>query len=348
MKDFLIVGQGIAGSLLAYELLKLGMEIDIVDEPNHNSSSLVAAGLYNPVTGRKMVKTWNCDNLFEGLETYYRDLGSALGIQCLKDIGIYRPFLSISEQNDWQGKIQDPAYQRIVKQLSSKSSADEVVNDPYGGLLLQKSGYLNLKHLLSAMSDYFRNKGILKSELLNTQELVGDQVTFSDEVYRGVVFCDGSRATKNPWFDWLPWRPVKGEILDVQIENYHRENILNRGVFLIPLEDGSFRLGATYDNHNINLSPTNTAVKNLSDKLNLIFSKKFSIIQHKVGIRPATKDRKPIIGAHPKEPRVSVFNGFGAKGVSLVPYYSQQFAQYLVDKKPLDDEVNISRFFSLI
>lgn len=349
MKDFLIIGQGIAGSLLTHELLKRNQSVDIINNTQLNSSSRIAAGLYNPITGRKMVKTWNCDKIFVGLENYYRDLESNLNSKFLYPIGIYRPFFSAEEQNDWQGKISDPAYSYLVKELKQNPTEDPMVNDPYGGLLLNHSGYLDIPVMLDSFKNYFQDRGIYQEKVFNMQGLkvLEDHCSYEDQQYRRVIFCEGSAARDNPFFDWLPYKLVKGEILDVEID-YNRATILNRGVFLLPLKTNLFRLGATYNNHDLTFDATRQAVDFLKEKLNLIFNGQFEIISHRVGIRPATKDRRPFIGVHPKYSQVGIFNGLGAKGVSLAVLYSEQFVENLLDDKALEPEVNISRFFSLI
>ena len=73
-RDILIVGQGLAGSLLALELEKRKKNVMIIDNNPSVSSSKVAAGLYNPITGSKMIKTWLADELFPNLSKYYQDL----------------------------------------------------------------------------------------------------------------------------------------------------------------------------------------------------------------------------------------------------------------------------------
>ena len=72
--DFLLIGQGLAGSALGYRLKKAGFKIKLLDQPDLNQSTKIAAGLYNPVTGRKMVKTWNADQLFPEIEPFYQEL----------------------------------------------------------------------------------------------------------------------------------------------------------------------------------------------------------------------------------------------------------------------------------
>ena len=56
--DYIIVGQGIAGSCLAFELLERGAKIEIFDESWRDAACLVAAGVINPITGKRLVKSW--------------------------------------------------------------------------------------------------------------------------------------------------------------------------------------------------------------------------------------------------------------------------------------------------
>src|SRR5690554_1654655 len=105
--DFLLVGQGIAGTALSYRLLESGKKVHIVDAAEENDCSRVAAGLYNPVTGRKMVKTWFADHIFPEIEPFYHGLEETLKTKFIYNRPIYRPFSSIEEQNEWMGKSGD-------------------------------------------------------------------------------------------------------------------------------------------------------------------------------------------------------------------------------------------------
>ena len=70
---------------------------------------------------------------------------------------------------------------------------------------------------------------------------------------------------------------------------------------------------------------------------------KLTITGHSAGVRPATTDRHPFIGSDSKHPAVMIFNGFGAKGALLIPWYAKQFASHLVNGEPLDPAADIRR-----
>ena len=342
--DFIIVGQGLAGSLLAYVLDTHGCSVQIYDEPRQDSSSRVAAGIYNPITGRKMVKTWNADKYFPMIEPFYNEMEKTLGKRFIYPTNIYRPFVSFDEQNDWQGKLADPRFSRYIKSVFSQSSVDNV-NDPYGGLLLNFSGYVDIPVMLDAISSYFEARQKITYEHFDSGDL---KIGRNGGHYRGisaskVVFCTGIYHHK--LFE-LPLRLVKGEILEIN-SSFKTEYIINRGVFVLPRGNGIYRVGSTYNHHDLSTQLSVSGRQYLEERLGNLISTGYEVTGGVAGVRPTSPDRRPIIGLLEQTPEVGIFNGFGTKGVSLVPYYATHFKDVLLNGQELDPEVNITRYFSL-
>ena len=76
--DYIIVGQGLAGTLLAHELYRQKKTFLVYDDPKQPKASEVAAGLINPVVFRRMTKSWMLDDAFPILESTYRQLEDLL------------------------------------------------------------------------------------------------------------------------------------------------------------------------------------------------------------------------------------------------------------------------------
>lgn len=339
----MIVGQGIAGSLLAYELAMAGKAVMVLNEEKEHTSSNRAAGIYNPITGRKMVKTWLADELFSGLESYYHRLEEELGGRFLYPKPIYRPFFNFEEQNDWSAKASLPEYAPYIREMRSTSMQLPGVVDPVGGLVLGRSGYVNLPDMLKALRIFFRDRGLYRAEVFQYHLLTikEDMVSYKDIVADRVVFSEGPDAVNNPFWNWLPFKLVKGEILEVDTA-LPEDLIVNRGVFILP-KNGHFSVGSTYDHQHLNYAPSAEGIKNLKDRLHKIYQGGYTVVSESAGIRPATFDRKPFIGFHPEKPQVGIFNGFGTKGVSLVPYFARQWVNYLTGQGELIEEVNVGR-----
>ena len=316
----------------------------IYDTPRANMSSRVAAGLYNPVTGKKMVRTWLADQLFPEIEPFYESLEFFLEKDFLVKKPIYRPFLSIEEQNEWMGHSGDPNLRPYFEKIFTEGVYKEVVN-PFGGILLKNSGYLDIPVLLDAYTQRMLDSGFLRQEYFDEEAMIVDEggVWYKDIIANGIVYCNGLGALQSKYFANLPFAPVKGEILDVQQE-FHPKEIINRGVFRISLPNGLHRVGSTYSWHDLDLGPTDRGKNEILEKLDkLVKIGKSHVSRHVHGIRPATKDRRPFLGKHPSFKNVYIFNGFGAKGVSLVPYFSKIMINLLLEGKEPEIEANIRR-----
>ena len=114
---------------------------------------------------------------------------------------------------------------------------------------------------------------------------------------------------------------------------------------MLPLDPHKCLVGSTYEVNDVNLEPTVKGRKKLVEGLKDMLIRDYEITGHRVGIRPATIDRRPMLGTHPRIPNVAIFNGLGSKGVSLAPFFSNEMAQYLENGKELDAEISVTRFF---
>lgn len=342
--QFLIVGQGLAGSLLGYELLQRGYTVAILDECIENTSSNKAAGLYNPITGRNLVKTWLADELFIGLDSYYQQLEKDISMSFHKSLPIYRPFHTAAELNDWMGKEKDSSYQKYVAGVEPSSINLVGLQDSTGGLLIKNSGYVNVSKMIEGFRRYFISKGVFHQEVVNRADIgVGDEIRYRNFKAEKIIFCEGAKALENSWWDKLPFNLIRGEIMDIKCE-LPNDRIYNRGVFILP-RDGVFRVGSTYDHENLTYEPQQKGIEELERRLRKLYTGGYEIVEVSAGVRPTTNDRRPYIGWHPKNKAVGIFNGFGTKGVSLVPYFSKLFVDSIEDKAKVHTEADVRRVF---
>ncbi len=345
--DYIIVGGGIAGSVLALTFKQRGNSVLLIDLPKPDSASKVAAGLFNPVTGKRSVLTWKAQHLFPYLQQFYQYWQNKFSSSFFFSTNIYKPFNNVSEMNDLMGKSADELYKPFIKEILSHPVRSDVINNSLGGIFFQQSGYLDVKKFLFHTAEYLQknNEYLIEKFEPNLLNLKHDKIEYKEFEVKKVIFCEGANVNKNPFFNWLKMDPVKGELIEFTTDReLGIDFIVNRDMFLLPLATNRFLAGATYDKANLDTINTTAGRMQIVNKLQRFFKPEFNIVNQWAGIRPATRDRRPFIGIHPENKLLVVFNGFGTKGVSLAPFFANQLADVILNKKEFDKEINISRF----
>jgi len=313
-----IVGQGLAGTILAHHFLEAGISFEIWDSPEtHFNSSQAAGGIFNPVTGRKLEQTWLADELFPYLFDFYPRLESTLGTRFFFPMPLFRPFAN-EEMKDWLVARKDHIHHDYLRWETD-------------GVWVEKAGWVDVVTLLRASHDYFVSKGLLVES-----EFKGNQA----------IFCEGFHGQKNPLWDCLPFLPTKGELMEIRSNEPSEAYILNKNGFILPLGDKQFKVGATYGWKEYSNQPTTDAQEELKSKLISMGVHQFEVVDQKTGVRPATQDRRPFVGFSP-DGVSGIFNGFGSKGVSLSPYFAKQWTEEILHKNTVNLEASIRRFYHL-
>jgi glycine oxidase len=339
--DYIIIGQGLAGSCLALEFLKRNISFLVIDKTNANSASRVAAGLFNPITGKTMEATWRANEIFSFLPEFYKSAEQATDEKLLHTLPIYRPFLSADESKKWEMSPHS-----FVTKVHLQSQYSTFINDNFGGLELNHCGFLDTNTFLSAVRRLLQQQNSLLEEDFAFEAFHANSGSYKNYEFKKVIFCDGTAVGKNPFFNWLPIRKLKGETLKIQID-LPQSIIFNRGVFAVPLfEKNNFLVGSTYS-HDAQPGNTETGIAELNKKARILLKSDFSILSKTWGHRPTSPDRRPILGCHPEHKNLHVFNGLGTKGVSLAPFFAVQLVSYLQGQSELEPAVNIERFYSL-
>lgn len=345
--DFLIVGQGIAGTILAHFLLEAGRSIHIIDDADPAGSTAVAAGLINPITGRHFVKSWRVEEFLPTAVETYKVLERKFNTKFYHSRNIVRAIFNAGEQNEWLARSAEPGYDRFVVESVDHEVFEHKITPVYDFIEIGESARVEVGKLI----DYYR--AFFKAEACYTQakfdfdllEIGEESIKYEGWEAKKIIFCEGAKVKNNPYFNYMPFLGDKGEVLTVKIPGSGFEKILKHKLYLIPTgETDTYWVGATMERDFKNVLPSEQGRTYLVKLLEKILSVPFEVLDHQAAVRPTVRDRRPFIGNHPTHKSLFLFNGMGSKGTSLVPFWAKHTVQHLLENTPLDKEVDVKKY----
>lgn len=343
---YIIVGQGIAGSALSFRMHEAGIPHVVCDAPvKAHSSSRVAAGIVNPITGRKLVKSWMIDDLLPEVDAMYKGMEQLLEDEFLFELPVYKVLQTPKEVNDYQARQANPAYASFLDDVKTAPIAG--VRPFFGVGRIRQSRWVNTERLLNAYRNWLVRENILIEEEFkhSAVDVSGSMAKYRNQEVAGIIFCEGYRVASNPFFADLPVSMNKGEIATMECQELdHVDGILNRNGFIIPMGDGQFKVGATFSWDETDPTVTDDGLRKLTAKWESLIEPGAKVIARAAGFRPSSRDRRPLLGRYESHPSLFVFNGLGTKGVSLSAYFSKHLLEHITTGTPLLEEVQLTRF----
>lgn len=341
--DALIVGQGLAGSVVARRLMDRGWKVHILDTHQKSAASRVAAGMVNPIVFKRLNKTWETDRCMPIALEFFQAWEKELELKVWHPTPIVRLFPDQQAATDFVVKSEAPGFRDWLK--TDSCSDGDSLEAPFGYGRVEGVGYLELGVLLDAVRQRWMDAGLLTEGSFDEAHIThGDRLGYGNWSAKHLILCQGHQLLDGELFGALPLRRTKGEVVDVEVPGLERDHIINNGRWAIPLGNNRYRLGATYLWHTSNTETTKEGRDLLLNRLGPVLGAVGQVLDQRAGIRPAAKDRRPLIGTHPDHKNVHVFNGLGARGVMISPWLAGMFADYLEGKASLAQEVDIRRF----
>lgn len=342
MKKVLIVGSGLSGVCVAYQLVQHNVDVTVVDS-GINHSSRIAAGMINPLVFRRMTKSWRVDEFMPYLKSFYTHLEKEFNQTFFHPIQIRRLFSNDHERELWLKKQEREDFQPYMNIVSDEDMNYSKVKNPFGSGRVKQSAFVDTSLFLDSAKQWLSTNATLLNETLDYSQL--DGISYKGTTYDAIVFCEGYQLKENPFLKDLPLNQTKGQTLVVRANSIPEDESVNRKSFMLPMGNKLFKIGSTYEWHNNTLHITDEGRKLMLNNLSYLTDEVVEVINQEAGVRPTTSDRRPLIGSHSKIKGYYVFNGLGTKGYMLAPLLSLEFCEYLLNNKELDLEVDVKRCY---
>jgi glycine/D-amino acid oxidase-like deaminating enzyme len=342
--DYIIVGQGICGTYLSWEFQKANQSFIVIDESNPFSASKVASGIINPVTGRRIVKTWMIDELMPFAWNAYQAIGSALNINCISEKDIIDCFATPQMRLAFIERFEQD--KQFLDLPANENDWLEHVQYDFGYGIIHPCYLVDLQLLLSSHQKKLKENNTLIRERFETERMIvkDESIHYKDITAGKIIFCDGVAGFDNPFFKNLPYGANKGEVVLVEIPDLPATHIIKRGYSLVPWAANIFWLGSTYLWEFEDILPTKGFYNFADNWLKQTIKAPFKIVDHMAAARPATLERRPFVGFHPVYKNIGILNGMGTKGCSLAPYFAKQLVNHLLSGSPVLPDADVQRF----
>ncbi len=342
--DHIIVGQGISGTMLSWALMKTGKKVLVIDQSLPHTATKVASGVINPVTGRRIMRSWQIEKIMPAAVAAYQEMEQQFGKSLIRQCNIISFHTTPQMSEAFAEKLlTEKDYLSLPQQQDAYSP---YFNYRYGIGEIGPSWYIDLHAVLSEWRQYLQEQEALLEEAFQWEDLVVNDTEVSYHGIRaGSIICsEGAAGFTTPYFKQLPFAPNKGQALIVEIEELPSNHIYKHGLTLVPWKENTWWAGASFEWNYPDAGPTQAFADQTQAQLRDWLKLPFKVVDHIAAERPATVERRPFVGMHPQHHRIGIFNGMGTKGCSLSPYLAQQFAAQLNGQGMVDAAADVKRF----
>lgn len=343
--DYIIVGAGLAGLSFAHICLKNKKSVVVIDNAQRTSSK-VAGGMFNPVVLKRFTSIWEADAQLKLADAFYPEIEQMLNATFYHKLPIYRKFATVEEQNNWFLACDHPVTAPYLNTTLFKEHFPFIKSDYYFGEVYN-TGFLNVNLFVQSYQKYLFEERMIITESFQYEDLmISDSfVSYKNIQAKQIVFAEGFSMLNNPFFNYLPLDGTKGELLYVKIPDLKLHSIIKSNVFIIPVGNDIYKVGATYNWQDKTDDLTEDAKQELVEGLEKLIDGSYEIIEHVAGVRPTVKDRRPLVGLHYKHKNTYILNGLGTRGVLLAPYLADKLFLNIENNVPLDPNINVARYY---
>lgn len=313
-------------------LLECGQRVMVLEDKSSHSASKVAAGLINPLIGPKFNAPLHLEDCLSESRNFFRSFEKEDENSLYKEFHLHRIFVSEKQRKLWLGKSKNSVFSRYARTVETRNSCEKLGIEAPLGAGTQFASRLDFPRFLQLSEDKLREEGSWEDGVFKETNWVEA---------KKIVFCEGYRVLQNPWFGYLPFAPAQGEILLME----HALSIAaSNGTWIAPESKDRCLAGSTWKHDDLESGPTEVGQNKILQNLPLLNKPVSKIIEHRSGIRPGTRDRFPILGKHNENKKMFLFNGFGSRGATTIPFYAKRMLDFMMKETPLPKEADLNRF----
>lgn len=341
--DYIVVGLGIAGISICQTLRKHKKSF-VVFDGGIEGATAKSGGVFNPTVLKRFNPVWKADVFFPKALRFYETLSADLQKKIFSRNPILRIFSNVEEQNNWAVACD----RKILGQFLSAEcipNSNAAIRAPFGFGKVMGAAQIDTVALLRGYRQFLMEREVLSSEkfeynLLQQQE---DGISYKGISAKKIIFAEGAGALRNPFFPERALIANKGEYIVVHAPQLKFNALLKGPMYVIPLGNHHYKIGATYSRDDFSTAPTAEARDEILTKVNTFINCPFTVVDQTAGLRPTTRDHRPLLGSVTGFPNMVFLNGLGSRGFLMAPFLSEIIYQYIATNTPIPAEMDIGR-----
>ncbi|WP_103866118.1 FAD-binding oxidoreductase [Aquimarina sp. I32.4] len=347
MLDYIVVGFGLSGMSFVEELENNNKTYRVYEDFSQKSSR-VAGGLYNPVILKRFTLAWEASEQIKEAIPFYKSIEAKLNKKLVSELPVLRRFNAAEEQNKWIEAGDKPLLGEFLCPELIRNE-NEHLDIPFHYGKVKHTGKIDIKTMLSSYAAYLEEKNAFCNQPFEYEDVVVKEgfIEYRGVPCRHIVFAEGFGLKKNPFFNYLPLLGNKGEYIVIRSLELQLKEAVKSSIFIIPLGNDLYKVGATYNNEDKSAEITITAREELEKKLQKFLKTPYEVVDQVSGIRPTVRDRRPLVGTHPNNQNIHVLNGLGSRGILIAPSVAKQLYAHIELGVSLSKEIDSNRFDTL-
>ena len=365
-RDILVVGAGVIGCAVTYELARRGAPVELIDaRPAGQGATQASAGILAPYIEARETSP------LLALTVCSLELYDTFISRVSTDSGLPVEYRRTGTLETTGGVVELSRLERTAEVLASRGVAavlldgpalraeePQLAEDVLGGLLIPSHGFVAAADLTRALVVAARRRGariadpcrVRRIGFTKSHVLVEtDRDTHRAHAVVIAAGCWSAAIDIDGLTSRVPVRPVRGQLLQLAWDGPAPRRVTwGARCYLVPWEDGTVLVGATVEEAGFDERATVAGVRDLLDAACDLVPRSWTAAFRgaRVGLRPATPDELPVIGPSHVNPRVMYATGHYRNGVLLAPLTAQLVADAMLDNRidPLLETVSPSRF----
>lgn len=341
--DYIIVGLGIAGISFCEQLKKNNKSFLVVDN-NVPGSTAKSGGVFNPTVLKRFTAAWNASAFYPVAIDFYAKVSRKLEDKIFQGTPVLRILKSVEEQNNWSVATDKRELQQFLSSEFLKNE-NPAIEAPFGFGIVLGTGQIETNKLLAGFRELLVSEDSLLSEEFQYELLQqkDNEVFYKEYSASKIIFAEGAKVIDNPFFPKHAIVGNKGEYLIIKAPDLALDALLKGSMYVIPMGNDTYKVGATYSRDDYSINPTELAKEEILSKLKTFVKCSFEVIDQTAGVRPTTRDHRPLLGAWEENSNLIFFNGLGSRGFLMAPLLAEILYSYLEENVALSKEMDIQR-----